>query len=126
MISQTAATILLGISILPMAAAQLLTKIPIVALIGVGHRGRLTPDLGIGLTDLLLWLVGVLIVGESRLLVSRHGAPPGEHHSADGQRPYADGCHWSIHLHRRAADGVEAFRYRDDCRGSGVAGVACR
>ena len=65
MISQPPATLLLGISILSMAAAQLLAKTRIVALIGSGTGLSLLKILGIGLTDPLLWLVGVLIVGSA-------------------------------------------------------------
>ena len=65
MISQTPATILLGISILSMAAAQLLAKIRIAALIGSDTGLSWLQVLGVGLTDPLLWLVGVLIVGSA-------------------------------------------------------------
>jgi len=65
MISQTVATILLGISILSMAAAQLLAKVRIVALIGSDTGLSWLQILSICVTDSVLWLVGVLIVGSA-------------------------------------------------------------
>jgi drug/metabolite transporter (DMT)-like permease len=67
MISQSAAALLLALSILALAGSQLLAKARLTDLADVGTGRTLRPMLAAAIADPLMWLVAALVVGGAAL-----------------------------------------------------------